>query len=109
MHAAAGGPPFGDQLRRRRIRDVVDVDAAADIGAARLAELLLVDDHDVAGHAHLVRMPALADIDLGEHLRLARIGDVDDGRAAGRAHMADVERRALDPDLTAARAIDMRH
>ena len=69
MHAAANGAPLRDQLRRCRIGDIVDVDAAADVCAARLSELLLIDDHDVAGNPHLVRVPAFAHVNLGERFR----------------------------------------
>ncbi len=100
--------PLVDQLRRRRIGDIVDAEAAANFARAGFAELLMVDDHDVVRDPHLVRVPAFGHIDLADDLRLARIGDVKDGRAAGRPHVADIERRAVDPDLAAARTIDMR-
>src|SRR6266511_2599379 len=40
---------------------------------------------------------------------MARIGNVDDGRSVRRLHVRDVERRAVNPDLTAARAVQVRH
>src|SRR5258707_5009089 len=40
---------------------------------------------------------------------MARIGNVDDGRSVRRLHVRDVERRAVNPNLTAARAVEVRH
>src|SRR6266511_482853 len=40
---------------------------------------------------------------------MARIGNVDDGRSVRRLHVRDVERRAVNPNLTAARAVQVRH
>src|SRR5215831_4212985 len=37
------------------------------------------------------------------------VGNVDDGRSVRRRHVRDVERRAVDPNLTAAGAVQMRH
>src|SRR5713226_3349514 len=40
---------------------------------------------------------------------MARIGNVDDGRSVRRLHVRDVECRAVNPNLTAARAVQVRH
>ena len=69
----------------------------------------MIDDHDAVLHPHLVRVPAFRHVDDSEHLGLPGIGDIDDGGAARRPHMADIERGAVDPDLATARAIDMRN
>src|SRR5262249_53031360 len=68
---------------------------------------LVVDDHDVVGDAHLVRVPAGGNLDAGQGARPPGIGHVDDARAGRLAHVADVECGAVDPDLAAARTIDM--
>src|SRR5262249_37552853 len=108
-HAAADGRPFGDQLRRARLRYVVDAEAATDLAARGLAEFLVIDEHDAVGDAHLVRVPAVGHVDGREDLRVARVGDVDDGGAAGRAHVPDIQGRAVDPDLAAARTVQPGH
>ena len=46
-------------------------------------------------------------IDRRERARVRRVGHVDDGGARRPAHVADVERGAVDPDLPAAGAVDM--
>ena len=69
MHTAADCPPFGDQSRIGRIRNVVNVDTAAKLVRRGFAELLLIDNHDVARDPHFVRVPALTHRDLGEMLR----------------------------------------
>jgi len=109
VHTAAGGAPLGDQLRRAGARDIVDRDASAELGRSALAQPLVVDDHDPVRHPHLVGMPALRQIDGRELARLARIGHVHDRGAARPAHVADKERRALDPNLPSARAVEVRY
>ena len=109
VHTAAGRAPLGDQLRRAGARDVIDPDAPAELGRSALAQPLVVDDHDAVRHPHLVGMPALRQIDGRELARLARIGHVHDRGAARPAHVADKERRALDPNLPSARAVEVRY
>ena len=109
VHAAAGGAPFGDQSRCARARDVVDRDPAPELGRSALAELLMIDDHDAVGGTDLVGMPAFRHGDGGERAWVAGIGDVDDGGAVRGMHVSDEQRRALDPNLPAARAVEMRH
>jgi hypothetical protein len=109
VHAAPGGAPLADRFRRARARDVIDSDAAAEVSRPVLADPLVVDDHEAVRHAHLVRMPALRQLDSGQHARMARIGHVDDGGAVRGLHVGDEQRRAVDPDLPAARAVDVRH
>src|SRR5262245_27192550 len=106
VHTAAGGAPLGDQLRRAGARDVIDCDAAAELGRSALAQPLVVDDHDAVCHPHLVGMPALRQIDSRELAGLARIGHVHDRGAARPVHVPDEERRALDPNLPCARAAE---
>src|ERR1043165_2335777 len=67
---------------------------------AAVGELLLVDHHDVAAAPHLVRVPAFAHADPADDARRPRVGDVDDGGARGRPHVADIQRRALGPHLS---------
>jgi len=55
-----------------------------------------------------VRMPSLRDVDACEYVRSARIGNIDDGRPAGRPLMTDIEGRAVNPNLSATGAIQMR-
>ncbi len=93
---------------RAGLGDVVDAEPAAEGRVAVLALALVIDDHDVVGDAHLVGMPARRQIDPREHLGMARIGDVDDGRARRLAHMPDIEDMPVDPDLAAAGAIEIR-
>ena len=106
VHAFAGRLPLGKLLRLRRIGDVVDAEAAAELRAA-LPEALVVDDHHAVRDAHLVRMPALGHRHGGEELRMARIRNIQDRGAIRVVHVADVERVAVDPDLAAARDVDM--
>src|SRR4029079_2762073 len=75
---------------------------------AGFAELLMIDDHDVAADADLVRMPAVRHVDARQQPRIAWIGHVDDRGAAGRALVPDIHRRAFDPDLAAAWTIETR-
>ena len=63
VHAATGRSPFGDRFRMARLRYVIDAEPAAEVGRAGLADLLVIDQHDPVRHPHLVRMPALRDID----------------------------------------------
>lgn len=108
VHAAAlrARLPVGDQARPLGTADVVDAQAAAEIvGAA--AEFLVIDDHQAVLRPDLVRMPAYRHLQRGQQPRLARIGDVIDGGAIRRAHMGDIHRRPLDPDLPAPLAIDV--
>ena len=109
MHAASGSAPFGDRLRIARARDVVDRDPAAELGRAGLTELLVVDDHDAVGGPHLVGVPALRQIDAREPARMARVGRRRRWWSLRGVHVADKEGGAVDPDLPAARAVEMRH
>src|SRR5262249_31836002 len=57
----------------------------------------------------LVRMPTLRQIDGCELAGVARIGHVHDRGAARPVHVPDKERRALDPTLPSARAVEGRY
>jgi hypothetical protein len=109
MDALAMGAPLAEQLRPGGRRHVVDAETAAEIHIAALTLALVIDDHQTVGHAHLVRMPAGRYLDAREHDGVSRIFDVDDGRAGGLTHVADVERLAVHPHLAAAGAVDVRH
>src|ERR1043166_7168764 len=108
VHAAAGGAPLGDGPRPRRRGDVVNAQAAAEAFLAAVAVALVVDDHHAVLGTHLVRVPAGGDFDMRQQPRRARIGNVVDRGARGRAHVCDVEGVAVDPHLAAARAVDVR-
>src|SRR5262249_39813733 len=58
---------------------------------------------------HLMRMPALRYLDMREQARMARIGHVKNACAVRGLHVADIEGRALDPDLPAAGTVDVRY
>ena len=108
VHALAVGLVERDELRVGLVLHVVDAEAAfrifAQIALARLA--LGIDHHDVADDARLVRMrPGMRAHDLRQHLRLARVGDVEDRRALRPVLMADEGGGALDHDLAAARQL----
>ena len=109
VHALAGGAPLGDEVRLGGVRNVVDAEPAAEaVGVvAAAAEALVIDQHDAVRGADLVRVPALRQLDARQRARVRRVGHVDDGGARRPAHVADVERGAVDPDLPAARAVDM--
>jgi hypothetical protein len=109
VHAAAGRAPLGEELRRAEARDVINCDTPAELGRSALAQPLVVDDHDAVRHPHLVGMPALRQIDGRELARLARIGHVHDRGSARPAHVPDKERRALDPNLPSAGAVEVRY
>src|SRR6266567_1023672 len=107
MYALAGGHPFADQLRRAGACHVIDRKPTAEILRPGFAVALVIDDHDAVGDANFMRMPALRDIHAREQARIFRIGDVHDAGAARVAHVTDIERGAVDPDLPAAGTIDM--
>jgi hypothetical protein len=109
VHPFAVGAPFADQMRPRRRRHVVDSEAAAEPGIAVLALPLMVDDHNAVGDAHLVRMPADGHIDAGQRDRVGGIRHIDDRRTGRLTHVADVQSAAVNPDLSAARAVDVRN
>ena len=106
MHATAGGLPFRDQPGLGGIGDVVDSQAAAEF-LSLLSEPLMIDDHDAAGDAYLVRMPTLRDLEVGESARAVRIRHVDDRRPVRMAHVSDLERATVDPYLASAGTIEM--
>src|SRR5215204_7321011 len=108
MDAAPGGPPFGDGLRVLRAGHVVDAKSPAKLHRACLTKLLVIDHEDTLGHPDLVRMPAFWQIDASDRLRPARISDIHDRRATRPAHVAAIKHCAIDPDLAATGAIDMR-
>src|SRR5215467_7661018 len=81
----------------------------AELGRSALAQSLVVDDHDAVRHPHLVGMPTLRQIDGRELAGVARIGHVHDRGAARPVHVPDKERRALDPNLPSARAVEVRY
>ena len=66
----------------------------------------MVDHHDTIPDPHLVRMGSGCHVDPGQLARPFRIGHVEDGGAARRLHVTDEGRRALDPDLSAAGAVE---
>src|SRR3954447_20677974 len=108
MHAAAfaGDAPFVDEPRLRWRRHVEDADTAAEFGCA-FAEFLVVDHHQVAGHAHLVRMPADRNVELRDELRMLRVRDIVDRRAVRRPHVRYVKNVPVPPDLSASRTVDV--
>src|SRR5262245_36564103 len=108
MHAGAIGFPFADKFGRTRLRYVVDRKAAAKLRRA-IADRLVIDDHDAVLCADLVGVPALRQIEPRQQPRLEWIGDVDDAGSARGLHVADVEDGAVDPDLTTAGTVDVRH
>jgi hypothetical protein len=102
--------PVAQQLRVAAVGNVIDADAAAKLRRriVGIVEVeLLIDDHQVAAHAHLVGMRARLHPQFGEHLRVLRIAHIDNRRAEGRAHVADIGKAVLDDDLAAAGAIDI--
>ena len=108
VHALAGGAPLGDEVRRGGVRDIVDAEPAAEaVGVVAAAEALVVDQHDAVGGADLVGVPAFRQLDARKRARVRGIGHVHDRGTGGPAHVADVERGAVDPDLAAAGAVDM--
>jgi hypothetical protein len=107
VHALAVGAPLGDQAGTRGIGDIVDAESAAELRIAVRPLPLVIDDHDAVGNAHLVGVPAGGHFDARKDLRIERIGDVDDRGPCRLPHVADVESRPVDPDLPAARTVDM--
>ena len=105
------GVPFGNQLGLRGLRDVINADAAVvairrNLTIQRMhCERFAVDQHEVAVHAHLVRVRSRRHRELGEQFRIFRIFDVDDLRAVRIAHVADVGNVALNHHLAAAGAV----
>src|SRR5713226_8225658 len=63
MAATVGGLPFRDELGRRRIRNVVDTQAAAKFGSVP-AMALVIHEHQAVCDAHLVRMPSFGDFEV---------------------------------------------
>ena len=107
VDAVAGGRPLGDKTGPGRVGHIVDRQATVKFGLAVASLVFVIDDHQAIGDPHLVGMPALGDLDFGHHPGMGRVGHVDHGGAVGMAHVADVQRRAVDPDLTTAGAIQM--
>ena len=107
VNARAAGLPLRDEARRRGSRHIVDREPSRETAQVHRAVDLVIDDHDIAMRTHLVRMPALRQVDARQQLRIGGIGDVIEARAAWRAHVPDIQRVALDPDLSAAGTVDM--
>src|SRR3546814_4174460 len=79
MHTLSLGAPFADQPGRRGFRDIVDAESAAEFRRPFAALALVVHHHDVAGHPHLVRMPAGRHLDPRQLARTGGIRHIDDG------------------------------
>lgn len=109
VHALPLGLPAGDEPRAVALADVVDAEAALELGRGPAIELvhLVVGDHDVAGHAHLVRVRALGHLEQRQRLGFRRLAHVDDERPVRRAHHADVCVAVARHHLPAARAVDV--
>jgi hypothetical protein len=101
-----------DLARVRAVSDVVDLAAAREIDRALAPhpgmEQLVVDQHDVAVHPHLVRMGVLGERHLRDDFRPARVRHIDDRGAVRRPHVADIGVIALGDDLTAAGNVELR-
>jgi hypothetical protein len=99
-----------DLARVRAVGDVVDLDAAREIDRALAPhpgmEQLVVDQHDVAVHPHLVRMGVRRQRHLADDARPARVLNIDDRGALRRVHVADKGMAALGGDLAAARNVE---
>src|SRR5215831_16019515 len=109
MHAGAVRLPFGDELGRAGLRYGIDGEPTRKARRSAFANRLMIDDHDAVLGAHLVRMPALRQVDAGQRFWFAWIRYIENAGAARGLHMADVENVAIDPDLAAARTVDVRH
>jgi hypothetical protein len=99
-----------DLPRLRLVGGVVDLDASLEISGALAgggAEQLVVDQHDVAVHPHLVRVGVRRQRDLRYDLRPARVGHVDDRGAVRRPHVADIDMVALGDDLAATGYVEL--
>ena len=107
-------PEFGRQLFLRRLapQRLLQFGARLEhaLRRAHHAPVVVLDigDHDVAGHAHLVRMRAVVfEFDLGHHARLARVRNIEDGGAVRRLHVAEKSMLALHHDLPATGNVEM--
>jgi hypothetical protein len=82
-----------DLARVRAVSDVVDLADAREIDRALAPhpgmEQLVVDQHDVAVHPHLVRMGVRRQRHLADDARSARVLDIDDRGALRRVHVTD--------------------
>jgi hypothetical protein len=107
MHAGAVRLPFGDELGRAGLRYVVDGEPTRKALRSAFANRLMIDDHDAVLGAHLVRMPALRQVDTSQRFGFAWIRYVENAGAARGLHVADVKNVTVDPDLTAARTVDV--
>ena len=100
VHARAGRVEVSDPAQLERVRYVVDDEPVAESLAA--AEALLVHEQQTARELHLVGVRSCRRRDLGDHVRVGRVGDVQHrGAHAGAAEMADVEGVAVAHDLHA--------
>jgi hypothetical protein len=52
-------------------------------------------------------MPALRQVNAGKPARVARVGNIDNGGAARRLHVPDIESGAFHPDLSAAGTVEV--
>lgn len=101
------GGALGDQGGLGWVGDIVNRQAVVEFRLAVGTLMLLVDYHQVIGDADLVRMPALGHFDVGQRPGIGRISHIGHGGAVRVTHIADIKRRAVNPDLTAAGTIDV--
>src|SRR5580700_4172391 len=101
---------MSDLARPGLVLDVVNLDPAGPtlglLGVAG-AEQLLVDQHHIAVHPHLVRMHKARDLDPARDTRLAVVADIDERGAVWLAHVADISEVALGDDLPSAGNIEL--
>ena len=112
VHAGADRLPAMDLARLGRIAHVVDAEAGREIRRHRVGVgvvELVVDEHHVALHPHLVRMGAGRHADPGELLGVLRVAHVEDRGAVRAAHVPDIGDAVLHHDLPAAGAVHIAH
>ena len=107
MNPSATCHPFGNLLRRGRPCRVVKGKTAAELFRTLIAQTLVVDDHQSILGTHLVRVPSDRNVYRTYFFRIVWVGNIDQRRAAWRAHMANIKNVPVNPDLPAAGAVDM--
>ena len=105
VDALAVGLHEGHEPGIGRIRDVVDAKAGIleFVAPAGAGLVLGIGDHQIADHAHLVRVRQFVrHHQPADDLRLARVGHVEDRRPLGAVLVTDIGVMPLDHDLAAA-------